>query len=114
MNVATAVRAVDAASGEWMHRWKYCTEARMHGTPLRSGGVACVVKMVGVNWARCCWTSGFSLALSGLFTPSVERKCLIRNDLCSPVTAEAAGSSPVDPAILLNGLQPGPLPDQGY
>ena len=30
-----------------------------------------------------------------------------------PVTAEAAGSSPVDPAILLNGLQTYLLPDQG-
>ena len=100
MKVATAVDAVDVESGESIHRWKDCTEATMHGTPLRSGGVACVVKMVGVNWARCCWKSGFSLFLSGLLTPSVERKCLSRRDLCSPVTAEAAGSSPVDPAIL--------------
>ena len=32
---------------------------------------------------------------------------------CCPVTSEAQGSSPVDPAILLNGLQTYPLPDQG-
>src|SRR5215469_3255161 len=37
----------------------------------------------------------------------------LKTEYSYSVTAEAAGSSPVDPAILLNGLQTYPLHDQG-
>jgi hypothetical protein len=54
MNVATAVAAVDVESGESIHRWKYCTGATMHGTSLRSGGVACVVGSIFSRVLKVC------------------------------------------------------------
>ena len=54
MNVATAVAAVDVESRESIHRWKYCTEATMHGTSLRSGAVACVVESIFSSVLKVC------------------------------------------------------------